>query len=88
MLQKGDYIGRRGSEFGRFFAPVGSTASELALPPGAENLPENVFQVIKPFPVYGGSVAPWFGQPGGGIQYYSLQPQYWLVDNGFIKLVP
>ena len=27
------------------------------------------YEVVKPIVVTSGSTAPWFGQPGGGIQY-------------------
>ena len=31
--------------------------------------PYSVFEVVKPIGVRAGKIAPWFDQPGGGIQY-------------------
>ena len=87
ILQKGDYIGRRGGDTGRFFAPAGTPAQQLSLRPDLISAPENIFLVTKSFPVYGGNALPWFGQPGGGIQYLSIQSQAWLQANGYIRLI-
>jgi hypothetical protein len=40
-----------------------------ALPPGATDRPYNVYEVVNPFEVRSGTVAPWFGQLGLGTQY-------------------
>lgn len=35
----------------------------------------NKYEVLKELPVKQGTIAPWFGQPGGGIQY-QLEPKF------------
>ncbi|MCE5308372.1 MAG: TNT domain-containing protein [Acidobacteriales bacterium] len=47
----------------------GTPAGALSLPPATAGQPVNLFQVAKPFPVQAGTVAPAFGQLGGGTQY-------------------
>ena len=44
-------------------------ASARSLAPGAELKPLNSFEVLKPFEVDAGRAAPWFNQPGGGLQF-------------------
>ena len=59
-----------------------------ALPPGNNGV-YNVFEVVKPLQVQSSMIAPWFGKPGLGIQYYS--PPFnakELIKAGFIKPVP
>ncbi len=45
------------------------------------------WRVLKETPVWAGPVAPWFGQPGGGTQYITLQPLIDLVGTEFIEEV-
>lgn len=45
-------------------------------------------QVLKPFTVLSGPIAPWFGQPGQGTQYYSSSNIMTLKSGGFIEDVP
>lgn len=40
-----------------------------ALAPGTELKPYKVFEVVKPVRGTGSITAPWFEQPGGGIQF-------------------
>lgn len=40
-----------------------------AVPPGTDMKPYSVFEVIEPIKVKAGEIAPWFDEPGGGIQY-------------------
>ncbi len=44
--------------------------------------------VLKETAVWSGPVAPWFGQPGGGVQHFALMPVTDLVGSGFIEEVP
>jgi hypothetical protein len=43
--------------------------------------------VLKPLPegVTEGKIAPWFEQPGGGIQYKFDHPIEWYLDKGYLK---
>ncbi len=73
-----------GSNYSRFFAPQGTPAGALALPPGTAQQPLNLFQVVKPFPVQSGTVAPAFGQLGGGTQYVTPVNLGTLLKRGVI----
>lgn len=42
-----------------------------ALPPFMERQPYNRYRVVQPFDVKAGEIAPWFNQPGKGIQFLS-----------------
>ncbi|KAK2590111.1 hypothetical protein QQS21_012209 [Conoideocrella luteorostrata] len=79
-LQKGDYVDRFGGENGYFLAPAGTLYTERSIPPSNLNTQSSsgtkqqnfyVYRVLKPFEVLSGPIAPWFGQPGGGVQYYT-----------------
>lgn len=102
-LPVGQRIDRYGSEFGSFLAPAGSLYAERSIPP--QNLDSNPpepcnyhdYRVIKEFTVDAGPVAPWFAQPGYGLQYQlnaSLIPGapaavnvLWLLNNGYLQRV-
>jgi Tuberculosis necrotizing toxin len=62
---------------GQFVSPAGTLYRNRALPPTnldtySASAPFNyyLYQVRKAFSVMAGRIAPWFGQPGGGIQDY------------------
>jgi len=102
-LNRGEYIDRYGSEYGSFLSPAGMSYAARSIPPqnldGAPPATCNYhdYRVIKPLTVHAGPVAPWFGQPGGGLQYQldaSLVPGapspldvMWLVTNGYLARV-
>lgn len=97
----GSDMDRYGSQYGSFLAPAGLSYAERSIPP--QNLDGNPaqscnyhdYQVLKPFTVDAGPIAPWFAQPGGGLQYQldaALVPGapatlnvLWLVDNGYLR---
>ncbi|POR36699.1 hypothetical protein TPAR_03110 [Tolypocladium paradoxum] len=65
---------------GGFVSAANAPYSQRALPPSnldtnpsAPDFPYNyhVYRVLKPLTVVGGPVAPWFGQPGLGAQFYT-----------------
>lgn len=71
-LNKGDFIDRFGSNgTGQYFSPAGSSYGSRALPPFMKDQPYNRYQVIRPFEVTSGEIAPWFGEPGKGVQHYT-----------------
>lgn len=101
-LTTGQYIDRFGANSGRFLSPFGVLYKKRALPPSNldtidPRYPNNyhVFRVLKPFDVDAGAAAPWFGQPGGGLQYV-VNPSYvpnplnervdtqFLIDHGYL----
>jgi len=65
----GNLVDRYGGTGGSFLSPAGTPASARSLAPGTTFRPLNTYKVMKPFEVDAGRVAPWFGQPGEGIQY-------------------
>jgi hypothetical protein len=102
-LFPGERIDRFGSEYGAFLAPEGLPYAARSIPPQsldgnpAAGCNYHDYQVLKPFTVDAGPIAPWFGQPGYGWQYQldaTLLPGgpsrlnvLWLVDNGYLARV-
>ncbi|MFC9896550.1 TNT domain-containing protein [Nocardia sp. NPDC127579] len=81
---------------GRIVDSFGTTFSKLlydsSTPFSARSLPVDYlrsgyrrWKVRTTTPVWAGPVAPWFGQPGGGEQYFTLMPIVDLVGAGFIE---
>ena len=58
-----------------------------ALPYGAAEGPFSSFRVLNPIEVQGGSTAPWFAQPGGGVQFELPQSVQSLLRSGYIERV-
>ncbi|KAF4340138.1 filamentous hemagglutinin adhesin [Fusarium beomiforme] len=80
VLQVGTLVDRFGSEYGSFISAASAPYSQRALPPSnlatnpdTPDFPYNyhVYRVIKPLTVIGGPIAPWFGQPGLGAQFFT-----------------
>ena len=86
-LQPGEMFDRFGLDTGRFASPAGTPAYMRSLPPGATESPYSMFRVLKPLDVQSGTAAPWFGQPGGGVQYQFSQSIQSLIKNGYIERV-
>src|SRR5262249_31936760 len=85
-LNEGQVIDRfGGSDYSRFFSPPGTPAAARALPPGVADQQLRTFQVLKPFEVQSGTVAPAFGQLGLGSQYRSSMQLGDLLNGGFLK---
>lgn len=102
-VSAGATLDRYGSEFGTFLAPSGAGYAERSIPPsnlvGTPPEPCNyhAYLVVRPFDLYAGTIAPWFGQPGGGTQY-QLDPALvpgvtgtlnvqWLLTAGYLVRV-
>ncbi|MGW4378383.1 TNT domain-containing protein [Kitasatospora sp. NPDC004531] len=99
-LRPGQAIDRYGSEYGSFLAPEGLPYATRSIPPSsldgnpAAGCNYHDYRVLKAFTVHSGPIAPWFGQPGLGLQYQldaALVPGAperinvgWLVDNGYL----
>ncbi|KAF4485564.1 filamentous hemagglutinin adhesin [Fusarium agapanthi] len=80
VLQVGTLVDRFGSEYGSYVSAASAPYSQRALPPSnlatnpdSKDFPYNyhVYRVIKPLTVVGGPIAPWFGQPGLGAQFFT-----------------
>jgi hypothetical protein len=80
-------VDRYGYEGGTFVSPEGTPYENRSLAPGTETKPYNVYEVVQPVEVQGGEVAPWFGQPGGGIQYEFSDSIENLVNAGVLRRV-
>jgi hypothetical protein len=57
------------NDTGNFFSTTGTSYSKRAMPYICNGLSYSVYRVKKPLKVLGGISAPWFGSPGGAIQY-------------------
>lgn len=102
-LRTGSDVDRYGSEYGRFLSPAGLPYAMRSIPP--QNLvstpPESCnyhdYEVLRSFTVEAGPIAPWFAQPGYGLQYQleaTLLPGHppainvkWLLTNGYLQLI-
>jgi hypothetical protein len=62
--------------------------SQLNAPPGSE-YPDNyhAYSVLKTMVVQSGPIAPWFAQPGFGIQFLIPASVITLVDQGYLARV-
>lgn len=75
VILPGTRINRIGSNpTGRYFSPAGATFGEKALPPFMKLQPDSDYISLKKIPIREGLVAPWFDEPGMGIQYYTYLP--------------
>ncbi|KAK4161549.1 hypothetical protein QBC43DRAFT_323516 [Cladorrhinum sp. PSN259] len=93
-LPVGTLIDRFGGETGNFVAPAGAPYMQRSLPPSNLNPPEGpdskyrynyrVYSVVKPLLVLSGPIAPWFGQPGAGVQYQLYKSVGMLINEGYL----
>lgn len=102
-LPAGLRVDRYGSEYGAFLAPAGLPYTTRSIPPSnlvgapAAGCNYHSYEVLRPFAVHAGPIAPWFFQSGGGLQYQlsgalvpgapERLPVLWLVDNGYLARV-
>ncbi|MCK9920612.1 TNT domain-containing protein [Frankia sp. AgPm24] len=100
VLAPGSDVDRYGAEGGRYLAPAHTPYRERSIPPSslvdspAAGCDYHEYRILRPFAVYGGPIAGWFGQPGGGLQYQldgTLIPGAparvdvsWLLGHGFL----
>ncbi|KAL8710652.1 MAG: hypothetical protein Q9220_004876 [cf. Caloplaca sp. 1 TL-2023] len=95
-LEVGTKVDRFGSEYGSFISAADAPYAQRALPPSnldtspsAPEYPYNyhIYTVLKRLDILGGPIAPWFGQPGLGTQFYTgdVGNVLSLVNRGFLK---
>jgi hypothetical protein len=101
-LVQGEKVDRFGSEYGSFLAPADTPYANRSIPPQslddfdpAFTCNYHLYLVLKPFEAETGPIAPFFGQPGLGLQYElvsSLLPGdpakasvMWLISEGYLK---
>ena len=78
-LRPGEQIDRYGGNNGTFFGDEGTSIPERAVAPNSDFSKYNKYVVAREMPVRKGKIAPWFDQPGGGIQYQ--------IDPGFVETI-
>jgi len=87
FLETGSRVDRYGYEGGTFVSPEGTPYLNRSLAPGTDLQPYNVYEVVKPVEVQAGEIAPWFDQPGGGLQYEFSKPINELIEDGTLRRV-
>lgn len=87
VLQPGARIDRYGSDYGSFTSPEGTPYEMRAVAPGTDQRPYSVFEVVEPIDVKSGSIASWFDEPGGGIQYLLPDTVDELLDAGILRRI-
>ena len=87
VLGKGYQFDRYGLNTGSYVAPVGTPYGIRSLASGTEFKPYKVFEVIQHVRGEGSVIAPWFDQPGGGIQIKLNNTIQELINSGKIKEV-
>jgi Tuberculosis necrotizing toxin len=78
VLEVGALVDRFGSEYGTYVSAADAPYDQRSLPPSSLNTPPDalypygyhIYNVVKALTVEGGPIAPWFGQPGLGAQFY------------------
>ncbi len=68
-------IDRYGGNNGTFFGKEGTSIPERAMSPNSDFSQYNRYIVTDEIPIREGKIAPWFGQPGGGVQY-QIDPDF------------
>ncbi|WP_224276257.1 TNT domain-containing protein [Nocardioides lacusdianchii] len=86
-VEPGDVLDRYGPADGAYASPSGTPFDQRALPPSSVGSDYTQYEVLKPLPesVTEGRIAPWFEQPGGGVQYMFDKPMSWYVENGYLR---
>lgn len=96
-LPVGTLIDRFGGEGGNFSSPAGAPYMQRALPPSNldvrvtdyPSFPYNyhLYRVKRSLVVIAGPIAPWFAQPGQGLQYELYSNLSLLVGYGYLERV-
>ena len=86
-VKAGTLIDRFGFETGTFVSPKGESYASRAVPYVCRQMDYRVYSVEKPLSVKECKAAPWFGEPGGAIQYQTAKPVKDLVADGSLKTV-
>jgi len=87
VLRAGTVIDRFGQPTGNFLAPADASYMGRAVPYDRLKMPYYRYEVVKPLRVQAGKAAPWFDQPGGGMQYKAGERVQVLVERGYLRQV-
>ncbi|CCE27821.1 uncharacterized protein CPUR_01295 [Claviceps purpurea 20.1] len=96
VLCPGTLVDRFGGEQGSFLAPAGMRYEARSIPPSnlvtvtrkePNSSPFNyhVYMVLKPMQATAGCIAPWFEQPGLGVQYLINGSVTAAIQEGFLR---
>ena len=86
-LAPGARIDRYGSPGGVYLAPAGTAYEARAVPYEKAKMEYHRYRVVRPLAVKAGTIAPWFDQRGGGVQYRTEKPVRQLIDEGYLRQV-
>jgi hypothetical protein len=88
-LVPGTIVDRYGGTGGSFLSPQGTPPWARSLSFGAETRPLNSYQVMQPINVNADTAAPWFNQPGGGLQFdLGTRTVQDLINSGHLQPLP
>jgi hypothetical protein len=87
VLRAGTVIDRFGQPGGNFLAPADASYMGRAVPYDRLKMPYYRYEVVRPLRVQAGKAAPWFDQPGGGIQYKTGERVQVLVERGYLRQI-
>lgn len=87
MIQPGSIVDRVGGTGGTFVSPQGTPWAARALPETSVGKSLNAYEVLKPIKADAGLVAPWFKQPGGGVQFELPASVQKLLDSKHLRRV-
>ena len=88
VLQRGTVVARFGgtTEKSMFVTERNATPETLSLAPNSNTAIFEEFRVLKPIEGVEQSIAaPWFDQPGGGVQFTLPRTIFWLQDNEYLS---
>jgi hypothetical protein len=86
-LEPGTVVDSFGPTFTRILYDVDTSFAARALPVDYAASGYRQWRILKETAVWSGPVAPWFGQPGGGVQHFTLMPLADLAGSGFVEEV-
>jgi hypothetical protein len=86
-VPKGALIDRFGGDTGTFFSPRGQSFAARALPYVCAQMAYTVYRLDQPLDVLSGTAAPWFGEPGGAVQYETKESAAQLTAAKKIEVV-
>jgi len=87
ILQPGTLIDQFSTPYGNFFFAAGTPYRKRSYPYICDELFYNMYRVLVPTPVLMGKMAPWFEEPGGGVQYKAYVSGDTLLRDAKIELV-
>lgn len=84
-LKPSTIIDRFGSSNGKYFSPNGTPIEQRSLAPWADTTQYHKYEVAEELDVASSIIAPYYNQPGGGIQYKSNYDATELIKQGKLK---